>query len=157
MKYGALAVCFYAFLLLLISTLSAAGLKQQYIREKSFAENVGEFSFSDVTDIAINSLMGHVLVLQRSYPPVTAWTTEGRFLFSWDNTNIGYPHSITLNGSDPESATIWITDMAGTLAAGKDMYGHCIKQFTYYGKLIGTIGKCGKYSNGSSLDPTDSV
>jgi hypothetical protein len=120
-----------------------------YVRDESFARG---FVFSDVTDVAVNPAIDHVLVLQRSQPPVTVWTTKGTFLFSWNTSYLGYPHSITLQGTDPGTASVWITDMAGLLKAGTT-YGHCIKKFTYYGKMIGTIGKCGQFTNGSDLDP----
>ena len=123
---------------------------EQYVGE-SFAKGM---SFENVSDIAvnINAEWNHVFVLQRSYPPVTVWSTNGTFLFAWSNHDIGYPHSITINGSNPLDATVWITDMAGDLAAGRK-YGHCIKGFTYSGKYIQSIGECGKNTSGSGLDP----
>lgn len=33
------------------------------------------------------------------------------------------------------------------------MFGHCIKQFSYFGKYIRSIGKCGRNTNGSLIDP----
>lgn len=53
------------------------------------------FPFKDVTDIAINSPLRQILVLQRSLPLVTVWDTNGTLLFSWNMTDLGYPHSIT--------------------------------------------------------------
>ncbi len=124
--------------------------QEQYVKDKAFAEG---FSFANVSDIAINTEQTQVWVLQRSHPPVTVWNSEtGTFLFAWNTQEIGYPHSITLNGSDPASATVWITDMAGNLASG-EKYGHCLKQFTYFGKYIQSIGECGWNTNGSGLNP----
>ena len=126
--------------------------ESHYILDENFAKG---FNFKDVTDVEVNSQMGHVFVLQRSKPSVTIWNTRGELIFAWNTTDLGYPHSITLNGSDPLHATVWITDMAGRpqdLLAGNH-YGHCIKLFTYYGKYTGSIGKCGQYTNGSGLNP----
>lgn len=95
--------------------------------DESFAEG---FSFANVSDIAVNVEQHQVFVLQRSYPAVTVWNTDGIFLFAWSTKDIGYPHSIKLNGSDPEGATVWVTDMDD----------HCVKEFTYYGQYINSIG-----------------
>lgn len=97
--------------------------QEQYAKDESFAE---EISFANVSDIAVNVEQQQVLVLQRSHPPVTVWSTSGTFLFAWSTKDIGYPHSITLNGSDPTNATVWITDIND----------HCIKEFTYHGQYI---------------------
>ena len=95
--------------------------QEQYMMDESFA---------NVSDIAVNVEQHQVFVLQRSYPAVTVWNTDGIFLFAWSTKNIGYPHSIKLNGSDPEGATVWVTDMDD----------HCVKEFTYYGQYINSIG-----------------
>ena len=92
--------------------------QEQYIMDESFAEG---FSFANVSDIAVNVQQHQVFVLQRSYPSVMVWDTDGIFLFAWSTKDIRYPHSIKLNGSDPEVATVWVTDM----------YDHCVKEFTY--------------------------
>ena len=42
--------------------------------------------------------------------------------------------------------------VVGKLTAGS-MYGHCVKQFSYFGKYIQSIGNCGKQTNGTSLNP----
>lgn len=123
--------------------------ERQYILDKTFAKG---FHFEDVTDIAVNSEMGHVLVLQRSTPPLTIWDINGTLVSSWNTTRLGYPHSLSLNGSDPHTANIWVTDMAGTLSAGT-MYGHCVKNFSYFGEYHGSIGSCGAQKNGSGVDP----
>lgn len=86
------------------------GFSEVYIRDSSFAT---EGKFQDVTDIDINHELGHVFVLQRSKPPVTVWGRDGRLLFEWKTEEIGFPHSITLLGTDPQQATVLITDMAG--------------------------------------------
>ena len=95
--------------------------QEQYMMDESFA---------NVSDIAVNVEQHQVFVLQRSYPAVTVWNTDGIFLFAWSTKDIGYPHSIKLNGSDPEGATVWVTDMDD----------HCVKEFTYYGQYINSIG-----------------
>ena len=122
--------------------------EEQYSLDKAFAQTV---TFANVSDIDINHKDQQVLVLQRSYPAVTVWSTEGSLVFAWDTQEIGYPHSLTIDYPDVET-TVWITDMAGVLAAG-NVYGHCIKQFTYTGKFIRSIGSCGINTNGSRLDP----
>jgi hypothetical protein len=109
------------------------------------------FSFANVTDIAVNEELGHVFVLQRIEPAVSVWRKTGELLFTWTTGDLGYPHSIKLNGSDPSTATVWVTDMAPPLTAGKT-YGHCVKQFSYEGKSLGSIGHCDR-EGGSGLDP----
>lgn len=123
-------------------------------RQYALDDFILDKTFKDVTDIAINHKEQHVVVLQRSYPPVTIWSTDGKLLFKWDTQEIGYPHSLTLNATSGNSdeTTVWITDMAGKLAAGK-AYGHCIKQFTYTGRFIQSIGNCSSHTNGSGLRP----
>ena len=101
--------------------------QEQYMMDESFAEG---FSFANVSDIAVNVEQHQVFVLQRSYPAVTVWNTDGIFLFAWSTKDIGYPHSIKLNGSDPKGATVWVTDMDD----------HCVKEFTYYGQYINSLG-----------------
>lgn len=123
--------------------------QRQYALDTNFAKNI---PFENVSDIAINQKEQHILVLQRSHPPVSVWSTNGTLLFTWDTQEIGYPHSLTINATTTAETTVWITDMAGELAAGK-VYGHCIKQFTYTGTFIQSIGTCGFSTNGSDLDP----
>ena len=123
--------------------------KDEYVQDVNFAKN---FSFKDITDIAVNPVLKHVFVLQRSVPFVTVWSTNDTLLYSWKTTDIGYPHSITLKGTDLSTASVWITDMAGPVTV-TDSYGHCIKEFTYKGDYIKSIGSCGKYTNGSSVNP----
>lgn len=135
-----------AFVLPLILQADTGCFEDQYVADATFANNV---SFANVTDIAVDTVRKLVFVLQRSHPPVTVWSTNGTFRFAWNTLLIGYPHYITLRVAD---TTVWITDMAGELAAGES-YGHCVKEFKYSGEYIRSIGKCGKNTSGSSLDP----
>ena len=126
--------------------------QSQYALDDAFANST---AFHNVSDIGINQKEGHVLILQRSYPPVSVWSTNGTLLFVWDTQEIGYPHSLVLANqttATETTTTVWITDMAGELAAGKT-FGHCIKQFTYTGKFIGSLGNCGRNTSGSGLNP----
>ena len=125
----------------------AGCFEKQYVADESFAAS--GVRFANVTDVAVDVERRLVFVLQRSRPPVTVWSTNGTLRFAWATELLGYPHSITLNVTH---LTVWITDMAGPLAAGNS-YGHCIKHFTYGGKYVRSIGECGKNTNGSSLDP----
>ncbi len=145
----------YGFLLLtLVVGVSVAqernGFPLQYVMNLTFCSHI---SFGNISDIAVNEVEGHVLILQRSYPAVIIVDRHCTLLYAWHTEDIGYPHSIKLHGSGEKNATIWITDMAGTLSSG-DMYGHCIKEFTYQsGIYIRSIGKCGKDTAGSGVDP----
>ena len=119
----------------------------QYIVDDSFA---ADFSFANVSDVAVDTTLRQVWILQRSHPPVTVWdSVTGKFLLQWDTQDLGYPHSIELNVFD---STVWITDMAGELAAG-EIYGHCVKQFHRNGSYIQSIGQCGQHTGGSSINP----
>lgn len=135
-----------AFVLPLILQADTGCFEEQYVADKTFANNV---SFANVTDVAVDTVRKLVFVLQRSHPPVSVWSTNGTFYFAWNSQLIGYPHFITLRVAE---STVWVTDMAGDLAAG-DSYGHCVKEFTYSGKFIRSIGECGKSTNGSNLNP----
>ena len=137
-----------------MSLLAAADIcfQKQYSIDEDFAKTTA-LKFEDVSDIAINKKAQHLLVLQRSHPPVSVWSTNGTLLFVWDTQEIGYPHSLTIDHTTSKT-TVWITDMAGDLAAG-EAYGHCIKQFTYIGKFIQSIGHCGYNTNGSGIDPVE--
>ena len=125
----------------------AGCFERQYAADESFASS--GVRFANVTDVAVDVERRLVFVLQRSRPPVTAWSTNGTLRFVWTTELLGYPHSITLNASD---LTVWITDMAGPLVAGNS-YGHCLKHFTYSGKYVRSIGDCGRNTSGSNLDP----
>ena len=137
----------------LIITENLAATESCFQRQYKLDNFITDRAFKDVTDIAFNHQEQSILVLQRSYPPVTIWSTDGTLLQEWDTQDIGYPHSFIINAtSGTDDTTVWITDMAGELAAG-NVYGHCIKQFTYTGELIQNIGTCGSNTNGSGLDP----
>ena len=133
------------------SLATEACFHEQYSLNEDFVAR--SVVFANVSDIAINQKDQHVLVLQRSHPAVTVWSIyDGSLVFAWDSTQeIGYPHSLTIHHEEVET-TVWITDMAGELVAGS-VYGHCIKQFSYTGKYIGSIGNCGFNTNGSGLNP----
>ncbi len=148
MKTGLITVVLMC-LLVQVLVAETGCFEHQYILEKSFAKFGVEFG--NVSDVVVNEREQHVLVLQRSYPPVSVWSKNGTLLFTWKTKEIGYPHSLTLNQTGSET-TVWIADMAGELAAGKT-YGHCIKQFTYSGEYIQSIGECSKNSSGSGLVP----
>ncbi len=128
--------------------------QKQYALHENFAKRLTTIAFENVSDVVFNQKEQHVLVLQRSHPPVSVLSTNGTLLFTWETQEIGYPHSLTLDQSSSSKTTVWITDMAGELSplAGKD-YGHCIKHFTYSGEFIQSIGSCGFNTSGSSLDP----
>lgn len=124
--------------------------QKQYVLDEAFTNSS---AFVNVTDVAINHIEQHVLVLQRSVPPISVWSTNGTLLFAWDTQELGYPHSLTLEQTRTGTeTTVWITDMAGKLAAGRE-YGHCIKQFTYTGNFIRSIGRCGMNTSGAGLSP----
>ena len=134
---------------MIVTSLATNGCFQdQYSLDESFSRTV---DFANVSDIAINEKEQHVFVLQRSRPAVTVWSTNGSLVLAWDTQEIGFPHSLTIDHRDVKT-TVWITDMAGELAAGND-YGHCIKQFNYTGDFIRSIGKCGSNTNGTGLSP----
>ena len=126
------------------------GFEAIRVQDRQFARN-RTFPFANVSDVAVNEALGHIFVLQRVEPAVSVWDRTGLLLFAWKTSALGYPHSIKLNGTNPPSATVWITDMAPPLTAGTK-YGHCVKQFTYKGDFLGSIGHCSK-NGGSSLNP----
>ena len=133
--------------------------QKQYALDDSFAklDLLTTIAFENVSDIVVNQKEKHVLVLQRSNPPVSVLSNNGTLLFTWKTQEIGYPHSLYLDQrTSIAKTTVWITDMAGegelSPLAGK-AYGHCVKQFTYSGEFIQSIGQCGFNTSGSSLDP----
>jgi len=93
-----------------------------------------------------------VYVLQRSAPPVSAWTADGELVSTWTTQVLGDPHSISFDTGPDGSTTVWITDMAPPLLVGQG-YGHCLKSFTLSGEFLSTIGTCGENSQGTGLDP----
>lgn len=95
---------------------------------------------------------GLIYLLQRSQPPVSVWTPQGELVGAWDTEALGDPHSITLETRPDGRKFVWITDMAPPRPAGGG-YGHCIKQFTTEGDLVGSIGRCGENTQGIGLDP----
>ena len=153
-----------ASLLVTIGTLAVIGysiaggtcFQKQYALDENFSKLLTTVAFENVSDVVINQKDQHVLVLQRSYPPVSVWSSNGTLLFAWETLEIGYPHSLTLDRTSSAETTVWITDMAGEgeLDAGK-VYGHCVKQFTYTGVFIQSIGSCGLNTSGSNLDPLE--
>ncbi len=149
MRAGAiktLVIC----LLQVLRVISKPCFQTQYTLDNLFAKGI---VFRNVSDVVVNEREQHVMVLQRSHPPVSVWGTNGSLLFVWKTQEIGYPHSLTLDQIGSVT-TVWITDMAGELAAGK-IYGHCIKHFKYTGEYIESIGACGANSSGSGLHPVE--
>ena len=55
--------------------------QKQYVLDEAFTNSS---EFVNVTDVAINHIEQHVLVLQRSVPPISVWSTNGTLLFAWD-------------------------------------------------------------------------
>lgn len=122
-----------------------------YALDPSFPRPSG-VSFSTVSWVDRDPKTKLVYVLQRSAPPVSAWTTDGELVSSWATQALGDPHSISFDAGPDGSTIAWVTDMAPPLLAGQG-YGHCLKSFTLSGELLSTIGTCGENSQGTGLDP----
>ena len=121
-----------------------------YVLDPSFPRP-SEVSFDVVTWAAFDRTANQLVLLQRSQPAVTMWSPSGNLVDMWETTELGDPHSIKLRTIDGERF-VWITDMAPPNPAGP-AFGHCLKSFSLSGKPIGSIGVCGKDSQGSGLDP----
>ncbi len=122
-----------------------------YARDPSWPRP-SQVTFTTVSWVERDPQSKLVYVLQRSQPPVSAWTTSGALVSTWSTQALGDPHSISFHAAPGGSTTVWITDMAGPLLAGTE-YGHCLKQFTLSGGPLWTIGTCGQSSQGKGLDP----
>ena len=55
--------------------------QRQYSLDESFAKMLTTIAFENVSDVVINQREQHVLVLQRSHPPVSVLSTNGTLLF----------------------------------------------------------------------------
>ena len=58
--------------------------QKQYALDESFAKLMPTIAFENVSDVVINQNEQHVLVLQRSHPPVSVLSTNGTLLFTWE-------------------------------------------------------------------------
>ena len=122
-----------------------------YALDPAFPKPSG-ISFDTVSWVTRDTGSKLIYVLQRSQPPVSAWTADGTLVSSWSTQVLGDPHSISFH-TDPRGATVaWITDMAPPQPAGQ-AYGHCLKALDMSGKLLSTIGTCAQNSQGQGLDP----
>ena len=122
-----------------------------YVLDPSFPKP-SRMTFKAVSWVAREPRSRLVYVLQRSQPPVSAWTTDGKLVSSWSTQALGAPHSISFHAASNGSTLAWITDMAPPRLAGKG-YGHCLKAFSLSGDLLSNIGSCAENSQGSGLDP----
>jgi hypothetical protein len=121
-----------------------------YVQDTRFPQ--AGSTFGTVSWVTFDTRLGNVIVLQRATPPVTFWTPAGRQVGQWNTDQLGFPHSLTLRPEAGGQPSVWITDMAPPLLAGT-VYGHCVKQFTFGGQMVSTIGTCGENTEGTGLDP----
>jgi hypothetical protein len=122
-----------------------------YTRDPTFPRPSG-IAFGTVSWVERDPRTRQISVLQRSAPPVSAWTPDGALVSSWTTQALGDPHSISFHTAPGATTAVWITDMAPPLLAGTG-YGHCLKRFTLSGDLVSTIGTCGESSQGTGIDP----
>jgi hypothetical protein len=122
-----------------------------YSLDPTFPKAAG-FSFNTVSWVERDPSSKLIYLLQRSTPPVSAWTTSGDLVSSWTTQTLGDPHSISFQPNSGASTSVWITDMAPPLLAGQG-YGHCLKQFSLTGNPTSTIGTCAENSQGTGLSP----
>jgi hypothetical protein len=109
-------------------------------------------SFNTVSWVGRDPQSGLLYVLQRSQPPISAWTMDGRLVSTWFTQLLGDPHSISIQPGPKDSRQMWITDMAPPNPAGHG-YGHCLKALNPAGTLVSVIGTCAENSAGTGLDP----
>jgi DNA-binding beta-propeller fold protein YncE len=126
-------------------------LPPTYALDPSFPRPSG-IRFGAVSWVARDPLSGLVYVLQRSQPPVSAWTADGALASAWSTQDLGDPHSLSLLAGPEGTMLAWVTDMAPPRLAGQG-YGHCLKAFSLSGTLLATIGRCAADSQGTGLDP----
>jgi hypothetical protein len=122
-----------------------------YTLDPSFPK-AASVSFNTVSWVERDPNTKLIYVLQRSTPPVSAWTTSGALVSTWTTQALGDPHSLSFHANADASTSVWITDMAPPLPAGQG-YGHCLKQFTLTGNPTSTIGTCAENSQGTGLSP----
>ncbi|XP_078401406.1 NHL repeat-containing protein 3-like isoform X1 [Cetorhinus maximus] len=108
-----------------------------------------KFFTGQVFGVAVDPVADIVYVAQRgeSVSKVLVFTEHGYFLQGWNTTTIEMPHGI-FAANTLSSSTVWVTDV-GNGMIGK--YGHTVKQYTPFGKLLQTLGTPG--TPGSGLIP----
>ena len=109
-------------------------------------------SFNAVSWVAEDPRSGLIYVLQRSQPPISAWTTDGKLVSSWSTQVLGDPHSISFPPGPIGTTLAWVTDMAPPQPAGQG-YGHCLRALGLSGNVLSTIGTCAQNSQGTGLNP----
>jgi len=109
-------------------------------------------SFNTVSWVTRDPQSGLLYVLQRSQPPISAWTMDGKLVSSVYTQSLGDPHSLSFHAGEQGAKRTWITDMAPPGPAGTG-YGHCLKALNAAGKMVSTIGTCAENSAGKGLDP----
>jgi hypothetical protein len=122
-----------------------------YTLDPSFPQP-SDISFNAVSWVERDPQSRLIYILQRSSPPVSAWTTDGTLVSIWSTQELGDPHSISFRTGPQGSTLAWITDMAPPLLAGQG-YGHCLKKFTITGTWLSNIGVCAQNSQGTGLNP----
>lgn len=133
------------------ATTNQARAVPTYTLDPTFPRPTG-LSFNTVSWVERDPLSKLIYVLQRSTPPVSAWTTSGALVSTWTTQALGDPHSLSFQTNASASTSVWITDMAPPLLAGQG-YGHCLKQFTRSGNPTSTLGTCAENSQGTGLNP----
>jgi hypothetical protein len=126
-------------------------LSKNYIQDKSFPKDK-TFIFKNVSWVTLSPDETKLYILQRGLPAVSVWDLNGNLLQTWSTNKLGDPHSLRFQILPDKTEKIWITDMAPPITAGFG-YGHCLKQFSLDGNYLGSIGVCGKNSEGTLLNP----
>ncbi|XP_061564256.1 NHL repeat-containing protein 3-like [Cololabis saira] len=97
--------------------------------------------------VAVDPHASVVYVAQRgvNVPKVLVFSTDGRFLTSWNSSDLETPHGMFLAGSGSQNPSVWVTDV------GTGPLGHTVKEFSPTGTLLQVLGTPGR--PGSGLDP----
>src|SRR5690349_17892251 len=82
------------------------------------------FAFNEVAGVATDS-KNQVFVFSRSESPVSVFTPEGEFLYSWGKGLVQRPHGIAIDRDD----NVWLTDDVG----------QTVRKFTPKGELLLTL------------------
>jgi hypothetical protein len=129
----------------------AANAQNEYHQDLQFPAPGPAFNFQEVSWLTVGP-GGSVYMLQRGGLDVSIWNPAGPMLKGWWPNQLLYPHSLRVQRLPSGESRIWVTDMVPPSQQVVPQ-GHCVKEFTEGGQLLGTIGACGGGTQGSGLDP----
>ncbi len=131
---------------------AAANAQTRYQQDLQFPAPGANYNFQEVSWLTVGP-QDSIYVLQRGGFDVSIWSPGGQVVAQWWPNQLLYPHSLRIQRLPSGENRIWVTDMVPPPQQQVVPQGHCVKEFSVGGQLLGTIGACGGDTQGTGLDP----